>query len=81
MDVNTDGVEQEVSTGVLPEWGRVDDLVVAAYDRNRTCQDGAVADYIPELARADPELFGVCVVDVDGGEHAAGDATVEFSIQ
>ncbi|SEF13335.1 L-glutaminase [Arthrobacter alpinus] len=81
LDVNIDGVEQAVSTGSLPEWGRVDDLVVAAHERNSTCQDGSVADYIPELAQADPELFGVCVVDVDGGEHAAGDAAAEFSIQ
>ncbi|MFW0773054.1 glutaminase A [Paenarthrobacter nitroguajacolicus] len=81
LDSNIEGVEQSVSTGVLPGWEQVDSLVIASHERNRACQDGAVADYIPVLARADPELFGVCVVEVDGGVHMAGDANVEFSIQ
>ncbi|MGJ3190464.1 glutaminase A [Paenarthrobacter sp. FR1] len=81
LDSNVEGVEQSVSTGSLPGWEQVDSLVVASHTRNRACQDGAVADYIPVLAQADPELFGVCVVEVDGGVHLAGDADVEFSIQ
>ncbi|SEJ47715.1 L-glutaminase [Arthrobacter sp. yr096] len=81
LESNVEGVEQSVSTGTLPEWERVDSLVVASHERNRACRDGAVADYIPVLARADPELFGICVVEVDGGVHVAGQAEVEFSIQ
>lgn len=42
---------------------------------------GAVADYIPELAAADPDRFGICVATVDGAVYAAGDADVEFTIQ
>ena len=42
---------------------------------------GAVADYIPELAAANPERFGICVATVDGAVYAAGDADVEFTIQ
>ena len=76
-----EGVEQAVSTGTLPDWQQVDSLVAASHERNRECSDGAVADYIPALAQADPKLFGVCVVEVDGGVHVAGDADVEFSIQ
>lgn len=81
MDSNVEGVEQAVSTGTLPGRDQVDSLVAASLQRNRTCQDGDVADYIPVLARADPDLFGVCVVEVDGGVHVAGDSDVEFSIQ
>jgi glutaminase len=81
LDSNVEGVEQSVSTGTLPGWERVDSLVVASHERNLPCRDGAVADYIPVLAQADPELFGVCLVEVDGGVHVAGDAEVEFSIQ
>ncbi|MFS3128014.1 glutaminase [Nocardioides sp. Bht2] len=43
--------------------------------------EGAVADYIPELAKADPDRFGVALSTVDGVVYAAGDADVEFSIQ
>jgi glutaminase len=42
---------------------------------------GAVADYIPELAAADPDRFGICVATVDGTVYTAGDADAEFTIQ
>jgi glutaminase len=81
VDLDVDGVAQTVSTGQLPQWHEVESLVEAAHRRYRLDTDGAVADYIPVLAEVDPELFGVCVAEVDGGLHTAGDATVEFSIQ
>ena len=40
-----------------------------------------VADYIPELARADPGLFGLSVATVDGAVYDAGDTTTAFTIQ
>lgn len=42
---------------------------------------GGLADYIPELAGADPELFGVALATVDGMVYGAGDIDVEFTIQ
>ncbi len=42
---------------------------------------GAVADYIPELATADPDTFGICIATVDGSIYTAGDADVDFTIQ
>ena len=29
-------------------------------------REGSVATYIPELAKADPESFGICLVTSDG---------------
>lgn len=81
MELDTQDIEQRVSTGALPGWEAVEAHVVAAHERSRGVVDGAVADYIPELAAADPDLFGVCVVETDGAVHAAGDAAVPFSIQ
>ncbi|PJJ55674.1 glutaminase A [Compostimonas suwonensis] len=81
MEQDIAGVDQSVSTGVLPGWEAVEAHVVAAYERSRTRAGGAVADYIPILAAADPELFGVCVAEVNGEVHSAGDAEVGFSIQ
>jgi len=43
--------------------------------------EGAVADYIPELARADPDRFGLALVSMDGHRYAAGDAQTPFTIQ
>ncbi|WP_417607610.1 glutaminase [Primorskyibacter flagellatus] len=42
---------------------------------------GAVADYIPELARIDPNQFAVSVCLADGTQISHGDADVPFSIQ
>jgi glutaminase len=42
---------------------------------------GAVATYIPELARIDPRRFGLVVIDQDGDVAAGGDADMPFSIQ
>lgn len=42
---------------------------------------GAVADYIPALAGADPNAFAMAVVGVDGASASVGDADTAFSIQ
>jgi len=42
---------------------------------------GAVADYIPELARADPDRFAAALGTVGGHVYATGDTDVRFSIQ
>lgn len=70
-----------VSTGALPAWERVDELVREAHRRFADDRNGVVADYIPVLADVDPELFGLAAIDVDGGLHDAGDALHAFSIQ
>lgn len=43
--------------------------------------DGSVADYIPELAAADPDRLGICMATLDGAVYSAGDSNVEFTIQ
>jgi len=42
---------------------------------------GAVADYIPELQKADPRHFGIALATMDGHVYAVGEATVPFTIQ
>ncbi len=42
---------------------------------------GKVADYIPELAKIDPNQFGMAVCLADGREFHTGDADTPFSIQ
>ncbi|GAA4758218.1 glutaminase [Gordonia alkaliphila] len=44
-------------------------------------QSGATADYIPELAQADPDRLAAALCTVDGHVYSAGDATAAFSIQ
>lgn len=43
--------------------------------------DGAAASYIPELAKADPAWFGICLVTMDGVAYEVGDSRQPFTIQ
>lgn len=44
-------------------------------------KDGALASYIPELTKVDPEGFGICLVTVDGQVYSVGDSEQSFTIQ
>ncbi len=70
-----------VSTGTLPPPGRVQSLVDEAWERFRTNDEGANADYIPALARVPEDLFGICVTAADGRMATAGDIDYPFTIQ
>jgi glutaminase len=43
--------------------------------------DGTVADYIPELAKAAPARFGLAFATTDGAVYSVGDCREPFSIQ
>jgi len=49
----------------------------------RVAQDdsGVVADYIPELALADPSSFGIALATVDAAVYEEGDTRLAFTIQ
>jgi glutaminase len=42
---------------------------------------GAVANYIPELGKADPDRFGISLATLDGHLYEVGDTQVPFTIQ
>ena len=44
-------------------------------------KDGNVATYIPELAKANPDWFGICLVTCTGTVYVAGDSAQPFTIQ
>lgn len=50
-------------------------------ERFASLDEGTVADYIPELSKADPDWFGIAIVTVDGHVYQAGDTRQPFSIQ
>jgi len=59
----------------------VQKAVDAAYAKYKGLQEGKNADYIPALAKVDPNLFGIAVVTPDGKVYTAGDVKTEVSIQ
>jgi len=53
----------------------------AAHTKYKNLKEGKNADYIPALAKVDPNLFGIVLVTVDGKTYTAGDIKSEVSIQ
>ncbi|AFZ00483.1 glutaminase A [Calothrix sp. PCC 6303] len=51
------------------------------YHKYKSLRDGTVANYIPELAKVNPELFSICIVTADGRVYEVGDRTHLFTIQ
>ncbi|HSD10026.1 MAG TPA: glutaminase A, partial [Candidatus Binatia bacterium] len=76
-------------SGSLPERPALDDPVASPiqsyldqlHRRHAAARDGAVATYIPELAKADPDWFGISIATTDGKVYAAGDTSQSFTIQ
>jgi glutaminase len=48
---------------------------------HRDLRDGDVATYIPELAKANPEWFGISLATADGRVYEVGDTAQSFTIQ
>ena len=56
-------------------------VVNNAFNQFKALKEGKNADYIPALAKVDPNLFGIVLVTVDGKVYTAGDVKTEVSIQ
>jgi glutaminase len=56
-------------------------LVDDVYEKYAPLREGNVATYIPELSKADPETFGVCVATANGQVFEAGNCDAPFTIQ
>jgi glutaminase len=52
-----------------------------AYEKYKGLKEGKNADYIPALAKVDPNIYGITVVTADGKVYTAGDVKSEVSIQ
>ncbi|MGI9557406.1 MAG: glutaminase A, partial [Solirubrobacterales bacterium] len=66
---------------VIPDFADFCSVVRSIYQNTRVQRDGSVADYIPQLARMDPEAYGVVICTTDGQRLALGDSSVEFCVQ
>jgi len=55
----------------------LDDL----HNKYRFLQVGAIANYIPELAKMNPDWFSICIVTADGQCFTVGDSGQLFTIQ
>ena len=65
----------------IPQFADFSTHVERLFEEARPNRAGEVADYIPQLARVDPELFAVSVCTVDGQRLNLGDSDALFSFQ
>lgn len=59
----------------------VPDYLDEVLDQCREIDDGELADYIPELAQADPDLLAAAICVPSGMIYSAGDCEAQFTIQ
>ncbi|KAM8756199.1 glutaminase 2b [Acanthopagrus schlegelii] len=66
---------------IIPEFDVFAQKINEIYTRVQTQSEGKVADYIPQLAKFSPELWGVSLCTVDGQRHSVGDTKQPFCLQ
>jgi len=71
----------EHSKGFGPDRSLVMSALEALHTRYRDCDEGRIADYIPELSKVDPSCFAISIVTVDGEVFEVGDFERQFTIQ
>jgi len=59
----------------------ITEILETIYEQCKGAKEGAVADYIPELTKADPEWYGISIVTADGYSYSIGDTDRDFTIQ
>ena len=59
----------------------IQDFLEELYRNCAADNSGQVATYIPELAKADPGWFGICLVTANGAVYEVGETRQEFTIQ
>ena len=77
-DVNyLDSLVSKMKSAVAP----FRETLSGLHARHKNLNEGNVADYIPELAQANPDWFGISVVSVGGQVIEVGDFEQTFSLQ
>lgn len=66
---------------IVSQGNAIQGVIDELHQRYSSLNEGAPADYIPELAKADPSDFGIVIATVDGRLYQVGDVSKPFTIQ
>ncbi|KTG39369.1 hypothetical protein cypCar_00000857 [Cyprinus carpio] len=66
---------------IIPDFESFTSLINHLYYNAQAQKGGKVANYIPQLAKFSPDLWGVSLCTVDGQRHAIGDTDMPFCLQ
>jgi glutaminase len=79
---NADGTSiQSVSGITTAHASHIQEILDSIHAKYKDVDEGTVATYIPELSKANPDHFGICLATVDGQVFHTGDWDQEFTIQ
>src|SRR5260221_3748863 len=59
----------------------IQDFLGELHQKFSSLNDGKVATYIPELAKANPNWFGICLATAGSSAYEGGDSRQPFTIQ
>ncbi|XP_063790152.1 glutaminase kidney isoform, mitochondrial-like isoform X2 [Pseudophryne corroboree] len=66
---------------VIPDFMSFTSHIDELFESAKKLSGGKVADYIPQLSKFSPDLWGVSICTVDGQRHSVGDTKVPFCLQ
>ncbi|XP_018917605.1 glutaminase kidney isoform, mitochondrial isoform X2 [Bemisia tabaci] len=66
---------------IIPDFPDFTKYIEEFYWKCKTNTEGKVASYIPQLARMNPDYWGISVCTIDGQRFSIGDVNVPFTIQ
>ncbi|XP_076762982.1 glutaminase isoform X2 [Xylocopa sonorina] len=66
---------------IIPDWSGFTKHIEDFYWRCKSNSEGKVASYIPQLARMNPDYWGVSVCTIDGQRFSIGDTSIPFTLQ
>jgi glutaminase len=79
----TKDLEDSPTTDEAGQWlgAKFQQTLEMIYEKYKDVDEGDVATYIPELGKANPRHFGICLATAEGDVFTAGDWEQEFTIQ
>lgn len=66
---------------IISEWTEFTNSIDEIYEKTKNHNKGNLADYIPQLANVNSELYSISICTIDGQIYNKGDYKTEFCVQ